>query len=74
MDLDGGVIHNEGRLKGWALKSRLFKALKWERAKRVLFGPKKVEISGPTLQKSREMDFPPSKSVRPASYKQQVHW
>ncbi len=24
MDLDGGVIHNEGRLKGWALKSRLF--------------------------------------------------
>jgi hypothetical protein len=20
MDLDGGVIHNEGRLKGWALK------------------------------------------------------
>jgi hypothetical protein len=27
MDLDGGVIHNEGRLKGWALKSRLFGAL-----------------------------------------------
>jgi hypothetical protein len=23
MDLDGGVIHNEGRLKGWALKSRV---------------------------------------------------
>jgi hypothetical protein len=31
MDLDGGVIHKEGRLKGWALKSRLFWALKWER-------------------------------------------
>ncbi len=30
MDLDGGVIHNEGRLKGWALKSRLFWALKWQ--------------------------------------------
>jgi hypothetical protein len=24
MDLDGGVIHIEGRLKGWALKSLLF--------------------------------------------------
>jgi hypothetical protein len=24
MDLDGVVIHNEGRLKGWGLKSRLF--------------------------------------------------
>jgi len=30
MDLDGGVIHNDGRLKGWALKSRLFWTLKWE--------------------------------------------
>jgi hypothetical protein len=27
-----GEIHNEGRLKGWALKSRLFWALKWQRA------------------------------------------
>jgi hypothetical protein len=35
MDLDGGVIYNEGRLKGWALKSRLFWALKWQRAQRV---------------------------------------
>jgi hypothetical protein len=50
MDLDGG-IHNEGRLKGWALKSRLFWALKWERAEGVPFGPKKVEISGPTPSK-----------------------
>jgi hypothetical protein len=23
MDLDGGVIHNKGRLKGWAFKSRV---------------------------------------------------
>ncbi len=36
-------IHNGGRLKGWALKSRLFWALKWQRAKRVSFGLKKVE-------------------------------
>ncbi len=45
MDLDGGVIHNEGRLKGWALKLRLFWALKWQRAQRVPFGPKKVEFA-----------------------------
>ncbi len=32
MDLDGGEIHNGGRLKGWALKSRLFWVLKWQRA------------------------------------------
>jgi hypothetical protein len=42
MDLDGGVIHNKRRLKGWALKSRHFWALKWQRALRVPFGPKKV--------------------------------
>ncbi len=35
MDLDGGEIHNEGRLKGWALKSTPFWALKWQRAQRV---------------------------------------
>ncbi len=29
--------------RGWALKSRLFRALKWYRVKRVPFGPKKVE-------------------------------
>ncbi len=52
MDLDGGVVHNEGRLKGWALKLRLFWALKWQRAQGVPFGPKKVEISGPTPSKA----------------------
>ncbi len=33
MDFDGGstVIHNEGRLKGWAMKWRLFWALNWWR-------------------------------------------
>ncbi len=46
MNLDGGVIHNEGRLKGWALKSRLFWALKWQRAQRVPFGPKKSRLEG----------------------------
>ncbi len=45
MDLDGGKS-NEGCLKGWALKSRLFWALKWQRAQRVPFGPKKVERGG----------------------------
>jgi hypothetical protein len=40
--LDGGEIHNVGRLKGWALKLRLFWALKWQRAQQVPFGPKKV--------------------------------
>jgi hypothetical protein len=39
-----GEIHNEGRLKGWALKSRLFWALKRQQAQRVPFGLKKVEI------------------------------
>jgi hypothetical protein len=48
MDLDRGVIHNEGRLKGWALELRLFWALKWQPAYRVPLGPTKVEISGPT--------------------------
>ncbi len=28
LDLEGGVIHNEGRMKGWALKSRPFWAQK----------------------------------------------
>jgi hypothetical protein len=41
----GGVIHSEGRLKGWALKSRLFWALKLQQAQRVPFGPKKVEVA-----------------------------
>jgi hypothetical protein len=35
----------------------------------VQFGPKKVEISGPTPSNAREMDLPPSKSIRPALYK-----
>ncbi len=43
MDLDGG-IHFSGHLKGWALKSRLFWALKWQRAQRVPFGTKKMAL------------------------------
>jgi hypothetical protein len=35
----------------------------------VLFGPKKVEISGPTLSKGPRNGFPASKSIRPAPYK-----
>ncbi len=43
-DFDVGYIHFEGHWKGWALKIETFWALKWPRAKRVPFGPKKVEI------------------------------
>jgi hypothetical protein len=46
MDLDEGVIHNEGRLKGWALKSRLFWALKWERVVHLHNGVK-ISVAGP---------------------------
>jgi hypothetical protein len=53
MDLDG-VGGKSARLKGWALKSRLF----WAQM-----------ANGRALV----MDFPPSKSIRPAQYKQQVH-
>jgi hypothetical protein len=35
----------------------------------VPFRPKKVEISGPPFQTAQEMDFPPSKSIRPTTYK-----
>ncbi len=41
-DFDAGNIHYEGHWKGRALKSRLFWALKWQRAKRVPYGPTKV--------------------------------
>jgi hypothetical protein len=47
-NFDAGSIHYEGNWKKWALKSRLFWILKWQQAKRVPFGPKKVEISGAT--------------------------
>jgi hypothetical protein len=36
-------------------------------------GPKKVAISGPTPSNGPRYEFPPSKSIRPAPYKQQVH-
>ncbi len=41
-DFDVGYIHFEGHWEGWALKIETFCALKWPRAKRVPFGPKKV--------------------------------
>ncbi len=34
----GNIYFDEGLWKGWALKSRLFWALVWQRAKRVPFG------------------------------------
>jgi hypothetical protein len=40
--------HYKGHWKEWALKIKTFWALKWQRAKRVPFGPKKgvSEVSG----------------------------
>jgi hypothetical protein len=35
-DFEAGNIHYEGHYKGWALKSRLFWALKWQRAIRYI--------------------------------------
>jgi hypothetical protein len=56
-----GQIHYSGQWKEWALKISL------------------VAISGPSKSWSKpsialEMDLPPSKSWRPAPYKQQVHY
>jgi hypothetical protein len=39
-DFETGNIQYLGHYKGWALKSRLFWALKWQCAQRVPFGPK----------------------------------
>jgi hypothetical protein len=39
-DFEAGNIHYKGHYKGWDLKSRLFWALKWQRAPQVSFGPK----------------------------------
>jgi hypothetical protein len=43
-----GEIHFSGRLKGWALKSRLFWAQMALATFVAISGPKKVSISGPT--------------------------
>ncbi len=42
-DFYAGNIHFKGHWKRWALKIETFWALKWQQAKRVSFGPKKVE-------------------------------
>jgi hypothetical protein len=44
-----GNIHYKGHWKGWALKSRLFWALKWQRVKRVPIGSIKVLNMGTSL-------------------------
>ncbi len=41
MDFDGGVIHNEGRLKGWAQKSTLFGPWNGNERNECHLGPKK---------------------------------
>ncbi len=45
-DFEAGNIHYEGIEWGWPWKPILFWALKWHRAKRVPFGPKKVLLFG----------------------------
>jgi hypothetical protein len=44
-------IHFDGHWKGWALKLRIFWALKWQRAKRVPFGQKKSRFQGPPVER-----------------------
>ncbi len=50
MDLDGGKskfqIHNEGRLKGWALKPRLFWAQKSKSAASAIWAQKSPAACG----------------------------
>ncbi len=65
MDLDGGEIHNVGRLNGWALKSRLFWALKCQRNGH--FGPKKLRFQGAPPSSGPRNGFP-SKYKCPAPY------
>jgi len=56
-----GEIYFSGRLKWWALESRLF----WAQMALAAL----VAIQGPPLQTALVMDFPPSKSIRPAPFK-----
>jgi hypothetical protein len=56
IDLDASNIHFDGHWKDWALKS--------QRAKRVPFGPKKVEISGPTLSNDLSNGFARIKIIK----------
>jgi hypothetical protein len=47
---------------------------KWHSLRSLPFqGPKKSRFQGPPLQTALVMDFPPSKTIRPAPYKRQVH-
>ncbi len=58
MDLDGGNPFL-GRLKGWALKSRLFWAQMALAELAAILGPKKVSISGPIPKNDPGNGFPP---------------
>jgi hypothetical protein len=55
-----GQIHYSGHWKGWALKILPFR------------GPKSISFRGPPLPMALVMDLSPSKSLRPAPYKQLV--
>jgi hypothetical protein len=58
MDLDGGEIHNEGRLKGGPWNGN--------ESSKCHLGPKNSRFQGPPLQTVREIDFPhPNPYVQP---------
>ncbi len=48
-----GTIHYKGYWKGWVMKSRLFWALKWQRANKCHLGLKKLRFQGPPLPMTR---------------------
>ncbi len=50
--------------RGWAWKSRLFWALKWQRANWVPLGPKKSRFSGPTPYCGPSNGFSPIKIIK----------
>ncbi len=63
-----------GPFEGVGPESLDFFVPKWHSLRSLPFkGPKSLDFQGPPLQTALVMDLPPSKSIRPAPYKQQVH-
>jgi hypothetical protein len=74
MDLDGGVIHSEGRLKGVGPEIKTFLGPEMATSAASAFWAQKSQDFKAHPFKHPEEWFPPSKSIGPAPYKQQVHW
>ena len=70
-----GEIHYKGHWKGWAMKVETFLGPETTRAKRVLFGPKKVgtfmaqHFHGLTLPMAQVMPLPRIKIIRGKRHK-----